>query len=227
MFLECRKLVKTYVSGDTPLKVLSDVSFSLDRGDSLAILGPSGSGKSTLLNILGTLDTASSGSIMIDGSDVSRLAPQKRYTFRSATVGFVFQLHHLLPQCTALENVMVPALADASPLKGKAARERAVRLLDKVGLSHRYDGMPWQLSGGERQRVALARALINSPGLLLADEPTGSLDAATSDMLTSLLLSVNNEEGTSLVVVTHSQRLANKMQRVMILENGILREASR
>jgi ABC-type lipoprotein export system ATPase subunit len=201
--------------------VLDGVTLSIAAGESLAVVGPSGSGKSTLLNIIGTLDRPTSGRVLLDGRDLTDASDTDLAAVRNRRIGFVFQLHHLLPQCTALENVLVPALAQGGAVpKETAARGR--RLLERMGLADRLDYRPGQLSGGERQRVALARALINQPPLLLADEPTGSVDRAASDRLADLLVELNREEGVTLVVVTHAPRLAERMARVMELADGRL-----
>ena len=205
-----------------PVSVLSDVSLELARGESLAIIGPSGSGKSTLLNIIGTLDCATSGQVFLDGQDLSRLDELQLATVRNRQIGFIFQSHHLLPQCSVLENVLVPTLAskDASVRNGASAR--AQKLLERVGLGPRLSHRPGQLSGGERQRVAVVRALINQPKLLLADEPTGALDRASALNLAQLLVELNREENVTLIVVTHALDLAHKMGKVRELCDGKL-----
>lgn len=215
------ELIGVSKSYGTPLEgaslpVLNDVDLKLESGASLAVVGPSGSGKSTLLNIMGGLDTASSGTVRMRGKDLAKLAPKELARIRSRELGFVFQLHHLLNQLTVLENVLVPTLV--APETGR--EERARKLLDKVGLTERIHHRPGQLSGGERQRVALVRALINEPGLLLADEPTGSLDRSASGAMGQLLMELNREEEVALVVVTHSLELAQCMDRVLELRDG-------
>ena len=208
-------------TGQAPT-VLRDVELKIAEGDSLAILGPSGSGKSTLLNIIGTLEPPTSGRVLFEGRDVGLLAPDALADFRNREIGFVFQHHHLLPQCTALENVLVPTLAGARKGEDRQAFEaRARELLDTVGLGTRLGHRPAQLSGGERQRVAAVRALINRPRLLLADEPTGSLDQAAADALSELLLQLNREQGVALILVTHARRLGERMQRVLELKDGV------
>jgi predicted ABC-type transport system involved in lysophospholipase L1 biosynthesis ATPase subunit len=209
-------------AGAGPVSVLTGVSLEVARGESLAIIGPSGSGKSTLLNIIGTLDRATSGDVMLAGQDLNRLDDSQLATVRNRQIGFVFQAHHLLPQCTVLENVLVPTLAGADDAMRRSAPERAERLLQRVGLGGRVTHRPGQLSGGERQRVAVVRALINQPQLLLADEPTGALDRAAAGQLAQLLLELNREEGVTLIVVTHALDLAQKMGRVMELKDGTL-----
>ena len=220
--VKLENVTKTYPTpGGEGLTVLDDVSLAVQGGASLAIVGPSGCGKSTLLNIIGTLDRPTRGRVLLDGQDLSHLADEDLAQVRSRRIGFVFQLHHLLPQCTALENVLVPALA-AGRAVTKETQERGEALLARVGLADRMAYRPGHLSGGERQRVAVARAMINAPALLLADEPTGSLDRAASENLDQLLLEVNREEGVTLIVVTHSAVLAAHMARAMELRDGRL-----
>jgi lipoprotein-releasing system ATP-binding protein len=204
------------------LMVLDDISLDLTRGESLAIVGPSGSGKSTLLQIIGTLDRPTSGSVSLNGQDLSVLDDQQLADVRNRQIGFVFQSHYLLPQCTVLENVLVPTLATDEAAARDGASERAERLLKRVGLGERTSHRPGELSGGERQRVAVVRALINQPPLLLADEPTGSLDQTSARELGQLLLELNREEGVSLIVVTHARELAQRMARVLELKEGRL-----
>jgi predicted ABC-type transport system involved in lysophospholipase L1 biosynthesis ATPase subunit len=208
-------------SGAGAVNVLKDVSLEVARGESLAIIGPSGSGKSTLLNIIGTLDRPSSGEVLLAGQELARLNDTQLAEVRNRQIGFVFQAHHLLPQCTVLENVLVPTLVTADAAR-KEAPARAERLLQRVGLAARLDHRPGQLSGGERQRVAVVRALINQPQLLLADEPTGALDQASADQLAQLLLELNREEGVTLIVVTHALDLAHRLGRVLELQDGVL-----
>jgi len=203
-------------------EVLRDVSLEVRAGESLAVIGPSGSGKSTLLNIIGTLDRPTSGTVLLDGANPCEMDDRRLAAFRNRHVGFVFQLHHLLPQCTALENVLVPTLAGEAP--GDDARSRAQGLLERVGLGERLSYRPGQLSGGECQRVAVVRALINRPRLLLADEPTGSLDRRSAEALADLLVQLNREEALAMIVVTHSADLARRMGRVLELRDGTLAE---
>ena len=225
--LELSHVTKSYdADGIGRVDVLKDVSLRIARGESLAMVGPSGSGKSTLLNIIGTLDQPTSGTIALDGLNLAALTPREIATARNRKFGFVFQLHHLLPQCTILENVLLPTLAEAAPKDRAAARERAGRLLDRVGLGNRKLHRPGQLSGGERQRAAVVRALINQPSLLLADEPTGSLDRASAENLRGLLVELNREENVALIVVTHSAELASAMARVCEIHDGSLVEKS-
>jgi ABC-type lipoprotein export system ATPase subunit len=208
------------------LTVLDQVTLDVARGESLAIVGPSGSGKSTLLQIIGTLDRPTSGSVALDGRDLSGLDEMQIAAVRNRQIGFVFQTHYLLPQCTVWENVLVPTLACSDVALRDGAGERAERLLKRVGLGERKSHRPSELSGGERQRVAVVRALINQPQLLLADEPTGSLDHASAQQLGQLLLELNREEGVTLIVVTHARDLARRMGRVFELKEGRLMTAA-
>ena len=204
------------------LTVLNDVSLDVAQGESLAIVGPSGSGKSTLLHLIGTLDRPTSGSVTLNGQDLGTLDDQQLAAVRNRQIGFIFQAHYLLPQCTVMENVLVPTLACPEAAARDGAGERAGRLLKRVGLGERVSHRPGELSGGERQRVAVVRALINQPRLLLADEPTGSLDQASARELGQLLLDLNREEGVTLIVVTHAHELARRMGRVLELKEGRL-----
>ncbi|MBA4148073.1 MAG: ABC transporter ATP-binding protein [Verrucomicrobia bacterium] len=216
--LKLTNVNKAYASveGGEVVSVLRDISFEVHAGESLAIIGPSGSGKSTLLNIIGTLDQASSGQVSLDGEELSGLNEEQTATVRNRKIGFIFQSHHLLPQCTVLENVLVPTMPDKSLREGAEARAR--KLLDRVGLGQRLSHRPGQLSGGERQRVAVVRALINQPKLLLADEPTGALDRHSAESLADLLVELNREQQVTLIVVTHALNLAQRMQRQFALE---------
>ena len=225
--LELLDVSKTYPApaGTEARPVLDGVSLSVRAGESLAIVGPSGCGKSTLLNIVGTLDRPSAGRVLLGGEDLSEMDDAALAAVRSRQIGFVFQLHQLLPQCTILENVLLPTLAVADGRDGEQSEATARRLLDRVGLSHRLSYRPGQLSGGERQRAAVVRALINAPRLLLADEPTGSLDHASADSLGGLLVDLNRDEGVTLIVVTHSMELAHRMGRVLHLRDAALTEA--
>ncbi len=207
------------------LTVLSEVTLQVARGESLAIVGPSGSGKSTLLQIIGTLDRPTSGTVALNGQDLNGLDDLQIAAVRNRQIGFVFQAHYLLPQCTVWENVLVPTLASSEKSLRDGAGERAERLLKRVGLGERRFHRPGELSGGERQRVAVVRALINQPQLLLADEPTGSLDHASAQQLGQLLLDLNHEEGVTLIVVTHARNLARRMGRVLELKDGRLAPA--
>jgi lipoprotein-releasing system ATP-binding protein len=221
LLLELSGVSKDY--GD--VDVLRDVNLRLGGGEAIAIVGPSGSGKSTLLNIIGTLDRPTSGTVFFDGEDLLRLSADEIAPLRNRKIGFVFQLHHLLPQCTILENVLIPTLAAAANSKDDEVHSRAERLLDRVGLGPRKSQRPGQLSGGERQRAAVVRALINQPKLLLADEPTGSLDRASAENLRQLLIELNRDEGVALIVVTHSMELARGLARIYEMRDGSLVEA--
>ncbi|MEN9734271.1 MAG: hypothetical protein RLZ45_2266 [Verrucomicrobiota bacterium] len=218
--MELRDVSKSY-PGTVPIPVLRAASLRVERGETVALVGPSGSGKSTLLNLLGTLDTPDSGSVFLCGQDVTRLDAQGLARVRNRDLGFIFQSHHLLPQCSVLENVLLPTLANLGHSPAQA-EERARRLLDRVGLGPRIDHLPGQLSGGERQRAAVVRALIQSPQVVLADEPTGALDRANAESLGRLLVDLNREEGMALVVVTHSLELARQMSRIVELKDGAL-----
>lgn len=224
VLLDLKGVSKSFAAtADSPeTVVLRGVDLRVARGESLAIVGPSGSGKSTLLNIIGTLDRPTSGTVLLDGRDLSTLNEQALADLRAREIGFVFQLHHLLPQCTVLENVLVPTLAAGNLQRKEPAEARASRLLQRVGLEHRLAHRPGQLSGGERQRVAVVRALINEPKLLLADEPTGALDRAAAENLTLLLRELNREEGVALIVVTHALNLAQEMTRALEMQDGAL-----
>ena len=203
-----------------PLRVLRGLSLEIGPGESIAIVGPSGCGKSTLLNIIGTLDQPTTGKVTLDGQDLNTLDGNALAMLRNREIGFIFQSHHLLPQCTVMENVLVPTLAHGQATA--ADEERGRRLLERVDLGDRLAHRPGQLSGGERQRVAVVRALINQPKLLLADEPTGALDQATADNLGQLLVELNQEENVTLITVTHSADLANRMVRTLELLDGQL-----
>jgi len=203
-------------------EVLHDVSLSVNPGESLAIVGPSGSGKTTLLNIIGTLDRPSAGQVLLDGDNLAELNESQRADLRNRKVGFVFQSHHLLPQCTVLENVLIPTLVNRDKAGRNETTSDAKELLDRVGLSDRLSYRPGQLSGGERQRVAVVRALINQPKLLLADEPTGSLDTDASDELAQLLVELNRGQNVTLIMVTHDRSLATRTDRVLTLRQGTL-----
>ena len=216
-------VTKEFPTRDDPLVVLQGISFQLQSGENLAVIGPSGSGKTTLLNLLGALERPTSGSITLDGRDPSGLSEKDAAAFRSETIGFVFQEHHLLPQCSVLENVLVPTIAGGRTLPEDV--EHARHLLDRVGLSDRLDHRPAELSGGQRQRTAIARALVRRPALVLADEPTGNLDRTTAAQVADLLLELQADEKTMLIVVTHSTALAERMQRRKVLDNGCLQEA--
>ena len=213
-----REIVKEFPTPGEPLRILDGVNLDLSPGDNVAIVGPSGSGKSTFLHIAGTLDVPTSGSVVLGETDLSKLQGDCLAQFRNDNIGFIFQEHHLLPQLSALENVLIPSVATG--VAGSVESDRASELLDKVGLGNRTSHRPGQLSGGERQRVAVARALMMSPKLLLADEPTGSLDPGTADIVGKLLLDLQNQEGTILICVTHSQSFAGQFKKQVRLDNG-------
>lgn len=222
--VQLKQLSKAFRKGDHLIGVLAGVDLELEPGARVALLGPSGAGKSTLLHLLGMLDRPTSGQVWLDGRDVTRLPDRELHRLRNQTVGFVFQAHNLLPEHTALANVMVPVrLAGASV---EVARARATALLEQVGLGHRLQHLPGELSGGEAQRVALARALVMGPGLFLADEPTGNLDPATASGVFELMLALNQQLGSTLVVVTHSLELAARFPRVLELSLGRFREVT-
>ncbi|HST20646.1 MAG TPA: ABC transporter ATP-binding protein [Blastocatellia bacterium] len=217
--LEVSNLTKEYPTPRGSLLILSDISLRLSRGEAVSIMGPSGSGKSTLLHILGALEPPTSGSVTLDGSNPFELDAKALAAFRNRKVGFVFQDHCLLPQCSVLENVLTPTLVASS---GNGSIQRARALLDQVGLAERMDHRPSELSGGEKQRVALARALINEPLLLLCDEPTGNLDHKSAEVVASLLLDLHKRQETILVVVTHSSELASRFPiRFEMIEQSI------
>ncbi|MDB6038107.1 MAG: transporter ATP-binding protein [Verrucomicrobiales bacterium] len=221
--LRLREITKDFESQSSAhgLAILKGVSIDVTSGESLAIVGPSGSGKSTLLNIMGTLDRPSGGSVFLNDIDLTSLDERQVAQVRNEQIGFIFQSHHLLPQCTVLENVLVPTLPNKSG-NAQAAEDRANKLLERVGLGSRRSHRPGQLSGGEKQRVAVVRALINRPKLLLADEPSGALDRASADQLAKLLVEMNVEEGVALIVVTHALDLAQRMKTIYELHDGVL-----
>ena len=217
------KLGKAYIHGGKALPVLWDVDLTLAPGDMVAVVGASGVGKSTFLQILGTLDLPTSGSIRFDGEELTTMSSGRLAEFRNRRIGFVFQFHHLLPEFTALENVMMPALIQRTPIE--QARKRAREILGRVGLSHRLTHRPTELSGGEQQRVALARAMVLEPSLLLADEPTGNLDGKTGESIHQLFLELNRERGSTLLVMTHNPELAALMpRRLRMIDGGRLVE---
>ncbi len=234
--LKLEGVSKNYVVGDglAPVRVLDGVTLEVGAGESVAIIGPSGSGKSTLLNIIGSLDQPTAGRVFLERIDLGTLDAASLAAIRNRQIGFIFQFHHLLPHCTALENVLIPTLARSPNPRQRVAADgtpnrpaenpttRAERLLKRVGLGDRLHHRPAQLSGGERQRVAVVRALINHPRLLLADEPTGALDRASAEALGQLLVELNREEAVTLIVVTHALELARRMSRLMELKAGSL-----
>ena len=223
MLVEVRSLNKSHPSpgGGKPVEILRNLDFDLDAGATAAIVGPSGSGKSTLLNILAALDRPDSGEVRVNGLVPFELKGNALVDYRRRSVGVVFQMHYLLPQCTVLENVLAPSLADRRSARSNA-ETYARELLDQLGLAHRLDHRPGELSGGERQRVSVARALAGSPRLLLADEPTGALDRANATQLAGVLMELNQTRKVALLVVTHSRELASKMQEVWELQDGKL-----
>ncbi|UCE41354.1 MAG: ABC transporter ATP-binding protein [Candidatus Aminicenantes bacterium] len=226
MLLELKNIAKKYdiPSGQGYTTVLKDISMQVSSGESIAIVGPSGSGKSTLLNIMGALDKPSSGVVSLFGKNLAECDDTELSRIRNQEIGFIFQLHHLLPQCTVLENVLIPTIPLGLKKRDRdgEVQERAKKLLDRVGLGNHREYFPAQLSGGEMQRVAVVRALINKPKLVLADEPTGSLDKDSSENLGRLLVGMNKEEGTAFITVTHSFDFARLMEKAFKLQNGNL-----
>lgn len=220
--LDLQNVSKTYQSGSRKLTVLDQVTFSIQAGETIAIVGPSGSGKTTLLGLCAGLDSSSTGSVVLNGEALENLNEDQRAAVRSRDVGFIFQNFQLLPTLTALENVMVPLELK----KRKDAKEKAMELLDKVGLKDRATHYPTQLSGGEQQRVSIARAFANAPKILFADEPTGNLDTETGTMIENLIFDLNKEQGTTLVLVTHDLELAAKTRRIVHIKGGKIQEDS-
>jgi lipoprotein-releasing system ATP-binding protein len=222
--LEARNVHKSFRQGPVTLEVLQGVAISVAVGERIAIVGASGSGKTTLLQILGGLDRPTTGHVLVDGKDIHEQSEQERGALRNRALGFVYQFHHLLPEFSALENVAMPLLVRR--MKVVDARAKARSLLERVGLGERLGHRPDQLSGGERQRAAVARALVTEPKIVLADEPTGNLDGTNAESVFALMLELNQELGTSLIVVTHDMRLASRMKRMYAIERGVLTERS-
>jgi putative ABC transport system ATP-binding protein len=218
MLIDVKNLIKIYKMGDNELKVLKGVSLSIDKGEFVAITGFSGSGKSTLMHLLGCLDVASSGDYFLDGINVSTANDDELADIRNQEIGFVFQKFHLLPDLTTLDNVALPQLY--AGVKESLAREKAAKLLDLVGLSHRMDHYPYQISGGQQQRVAVARSLINNPSIILADEPTGNLDTATGNTILQVFRELNVNQGVTIIIVTHEPSIAAKTRRIIELVDG-------
>jgi len=218
--LRCRQLTKRYDQGGLDVDVLKGVDLNIEKGERVAIMGASGSGKSTLLHLLGGLEKASSGEVIIDGIDINKVSAAKLAKLRNKSLGFIYQSHHLLGEFTVLENVAMPLLI--AGISVKQASIRADELLQRVGLGHRIEHKPGELSGGERQRAAVARALINEPCLILADEPTGNLDSKTADQVYQLMLELNQELNVSFLVVTHDHELAARMGKVLHMEDGLI-----
>ena len=228
MHIELQGISKSYTNnyGAPQRDVLTDISMEINAGDTVAIIGPSGSGKSTLLNIMGTLDTPTTGKVLFDGTDIAQLPEQALFKIRNQRIGFVFQMHHLLPQLNLLENVLIPLIPNADKSKQKSSVARAMDLLSQMGLADKIHQFPSQLSVGECQRTAVVRALINEPEIILADEPTGSLDNDAAGQLCDILLNIRKEYALAMVVVTHSAELAKRMDAAFKLTNGKLVQAS-
>jgi lipoprotein-releasing system ATP-binding protein len=218
--LQCENLTMRYAQGGLDVEVLKGVNFNIDKGERVAIMGASGSGKSTLLHLLGGLEKPTGGKVVLNGTDLNNVSGAKLANLRNSSLGFIYQFHHLLGEFTVLENVAMPLLIGGQSVE--EARHHATRLLQRVGLGHRVEHKPSEISGGERQRAAVARALINKPGVVLADEPTGNLDSKTADDVFQLMLELNQELNVSFLIVTHDHELAGKMGRVLHMEDGVI-----
>ncbi|MFZ7156089.1 lipoprotein-releasing ABC transporter ATP-binding protein LolD [Avibacterium avium] len=224
ILLSCQNLTKVYQEGENQTQVLKDVTFSMEEGELVAIVGSSGSGKSTLLHTLGGLDQPTSGEVFIKGQSLQKASADELAKLRNQYMGFVYQFHHLMADFSALENVMMPMLIGKQ--SRSEAQDRAEKMLQAVGLAHRIKHRPSALSGGERQRVAIARALVNNPALVLADEPTGNLDRKTTESIFELILKLNQEQKIAFLLVTHDLQLAEKLSRRMVMQDGVLRGES-
>jgi lipoprotein-releasing system ATP-binding protein len=220
IILECQNISQQFQDGKTIISVLDEINFSIEHGQSIAIMGASGAGKSTLLQLLGGLDDPTSGRVLLKGNDFAQVNQKQRGLLRNKYLGFIYQFHHLLPEFSALENVMMPLLIAKQPKK--EAKQKAMGLLAEVGLEERVKHRPGQLSGGERQRTAIARAMVTNPACILADEPTGNLDESTAKIITDLMLGLNQKHNNGMIVVTHDKKLAGKMQKTYVLTGGKL-----
>lgn len=220
VIFDCMNISKTYTDGNSAVDVLKNINLTINQGSLISIVGPSGSGKSTLLHLLGGLDKPTDGHVLMQGVDWQTLSEKKRCELRNRQLGFIYQFHHLLPEFSAMENITMPLLLQK--VSTAEAKERSMAILEKVGLSHRATHKPSQLSGGERQRVAIARALVHEPACVLADEPTGNLDNATAAKIFELMLELNRQFNTALVIVTHDNQLAARMDKTFTIHEGVL-----